>query len=81
MDGWHFATVPKKQSDIIRTKHKGMTKGWGSIPVTATIGKTSWKSSIFPERKSGTYLLPLKAKVRKAEGIFDGDTITLSLSI
>lgn len=82
MSAWHFASVPKKISEKIRKSRAGMKRrGWGSVPVTATIGETKWETSIFPDKKAGTYLLPLKASVRKKEGIFDKGTISLSLLI
>ncbi len=78
---WHFASIPKTVSEKMK-KHFGTSaKGWGSLPVDAKIGKTTWRTSIFPDKRSGTYLLPLKAEIRKKEEIFDGDTIRLSLSI
>lgn len=81
MAAWHFVNVDKKQSEIIKAKHATKRRGFGSVPVAVTIGKTTWKTSIFPDKQSGTYLLPLKAKVRSAEGIAEGDSITLQLTI
>ena len=81
MDGWHFVTVDKKSSAELKEKYGKGRPGFGSIPVEATIGKTTWKSSIFPDKRSGTYLLPLNAKVRKSEGIFAKDTVTFSFHI
>lgn len=78
---WHFFTVPKKESSEIKAKYGNLSKGWGSLPVSVSIGKTTWTTSIFPDSKSGTYILPLKAEVRKKEGIFDGDTYTVSFVI
>ena len=78
---WHFVHVDKKLSGELKEKHGKAKRGFGSIPVVATIGKTSWKTSIFPDKRSGTYLLPLKASVRRAEGIDADDTITFSLEI
>jgi hypothetical protein len=78
---WHFVNVDKKQSGELKEKYTKAKRGFGSIPVTATIGKTSWKTSIFPDKQSGTYLLPLKAQVRRAEAIASGDTITFTLEI
>ena len=81
MAGWHFLTIPKKKSLEI-TKLFGILKqGWGSLPVVATLGKTSWKTSIFPDKKRGAYLLPLKAEVRKKEGIKAGDTVACFVEI
>ena len=67
--GWHFATVPKKQSEHIRSRFSGAKRGWGSVPVRIRIGETEWETSLFPEGKSGTYLFAIKAGARKAEGI------------
>jgi hypothetical protein len=78
---WHFFTIPKKESGEIKTAYTGLTRGWGSLPVSVTIGKTNWETSIFPDSKSGTYILPLKAVVRKKEHLYEGDTCTVSIEI
>lgn len=79
--GWHFITVPKKESQEIKLAFAKKQKGWGSLPVLATIGKTAWKTSIFPDSKTNTYLLPLKADVRKKEKIFKNVLIRVLLQI
>jgi hypothetical protein len=81
MAGWHFVSIPKAQSAKIKALFGAMKRGWGSLPVVATIGKTSWKTSIFPDKKTGTYLLPLKSDVRKKEKISVGDLVILGLDI
>jgi hypothetical protein len=79
--GWHFVTLPAKDSAAIK-KAFGMTqRGWGSLPVTATVGKTSWKTSIFPDKKIGAYVLPLRADVRKKENIRPARVIAFSVQI
>ncbi len=78
---WHFAYVDKKQSAQIREEYSGPRRGFGAVRVRAKIGKTTWETSIFPDRRSGCYIVPLKAAIRRAEGIVQGDTITTSLSI
>jgi hypothetical protein len=78
---WHFANVPKKQSAEIRSRFGTTARGFGSIRVRVTIGDTQWDTSLFPDRKSGTYLLPIKAAARKAEGIAAGDRITAQVHI
>jgi len=80
MEAWHFVYVGKKESEEIKAKYGKIRRGFGSIPVLVTIGKTRWETSIFPE-KNGPYLLPLKAEVRKREGIRDGDDISFSMKI
>ena len=81
MVSWHFVTLPKKQSDTIKKTFGALKRGWGSLPITVTIGKTSWNTSIFPDKKAGSYLLPLKVDVRKKEGIHVGSMITFLLEI
>lgn len=77
---WHFIGVPQKESEDIK-RFSGVAKGWGSLPVSVTIGKTRWETSIFPDKKSGTYLLPLKAEVRKKESLFHGDEVSFVLRL
>ncbi len=78
---WHFISLPKELSARIRTQEKGRgRRGFGAAKVVAQIGKTSWETSIFPDSKTGTYLLPLKASVRKAEGVFVKDMVVVTLA-
>ena len=81
MAAWHFAGVSGKKADEIREKYGKNHKEFGSIPVEVTIGKTTWKTSIFRDNRSKSYLLPIKASVRKAEGVYDGDEITFILEL
>ena len=78
---WHFLSVPKKESAQIKKIFGALAGGWGSLPVDATIGKTNWKTSIFPDKKSATYILPLKSEVRKKEKIAEGDTAPCIIKI
>lgn len=78
---WHFASVPKKESKIIKDTFGKNAKGWGSIPVKVTIGKTAWRTSVFPDKKSETYILPIKAVVRMKESIQKGKTVTMTLEV
>lgn len=77
---WHFVTLDQKTAKAVKQTQEGKKRvGWGSVPVVATVGQTSWKTSVFPYAKVSSYLLPLKASVRKKEGIKVGDTINISL--
>lgn len=78
---WRFLGLPAKDATEIKEQYGKHAKGWRSLPVIVSIGSTTWETSIFPDKKSGTYLLPLKAAVRKAEGIADSATITCSLRL
>ncbi len=78
---WHFVTLPKKRADAIKMLYRKQRRGWGSLPVSVTLGSSTWKTSIFPDSKAGSYLLPLKAGIRKKEKIESGDTVALKLKI
>lgn len=78
---WHFVSIDKKQSAEIKELYGKQVRGFRSIPVMVKMGKSEWKTSIFPDSKSGMYLLPLKAKVRQAEGVFVGDVVKYSIEI
>ena len=76
---WHFVPLPADLADMIRELFGHLTAGWGSIRVRATIGATSWQTSIFPDKRRGTYILPLKAQVRRAEQVGEGDSVTIAI--
>ena len=77
---WVFLTVPEEISDDIddAVSTKG---GFGSVKVDATIGSTSWSTSLFPDTKAGAYILPVKKAVRAAESIDVGDRVGVELSV
>ncbi len=78
---WYFITLPKDESKQIKFFAGHTGSAFGSIRVTTTIGRTSWKTSIFTDNKAGAYLLPIKAEIRKKEKIKEGDTIAVTLEI
>lgn len=80
MAAWHFLTLPKKESDQIKALN-GPRRGWGSVRVKVTLGKTTWKTSIFPDKKAGAYLLPLRAEVRKKEKIQLRNTVSFLIEL
>ena len=61
-------------------KLEGISRGFGSLKVTATIGDSTWRTSVFPSREEG-WMLPVKAAVRKAEDIGEGDEVELVLEV
>lgn len=76
---WYFITVPEEQCRILQATSRFVTYGWGMIPVRACINATEWKTSLFP--KDGRYIVPVKASVRKAEGLDEGDSVTVRLEV
>ncbi len=79
---WHFLTIPPEEAIAIRLESaaSGVRRGFGSVRVEATINRVAWKTSIFPQ-KSGGYILPIKADVRRRAEIAAGDEVTVSLNL
>ena len=78
---WHFANLSAKQSAEIRRRFGATARGWGSIRVLIKIGETEWNTSLFPSNENKTYLFAIKASVRKAEDIDEGDRVTALVRI
>lgn len=79
---WHFVTLPPEEAGLIRMAlPRGRARGWGSVRIRAMIGGTSFSTSLFPDRKTGSFLLPVKAEVRAREGLASGHDVTVSLSL
>jgi hypothetical protein len=76
---YFFVTVPDEECLALKAASSFVTYGWGMIPVSVQIGETTWKTSLFP--KQGSYIVPLKDMVRKAENLAEGDTITIRLEV
>lgn len=76
---YHFITVPDDGCAELRAISSVVSYGWGMIPVRVRIGRTEWGTSLFP--KDGSYVVPIKDHVRRAEGLAEGDTATLELTI
>ena len=77
--GGHFVTLPASRAQQVKGMLANKRTAWGSVPVRATIGNTSWRTSVFPDRKSKSYVLPIKANVRREEGIVEGDRVRVDL--
>jgi hypothetical protein len=76
---YHFVSVPDDDAAELQAVAAHVTYGWGMIPVTAQVGETRWTTALFP--KDGTYAVPLRDAVRRAEGIEVGVEITLRLEV
>lgn len=76
---FHFVTVPDERSAAIESASPLVTYGWGMIPVVAQIGRTEWKTSLFP--KDGRYAVPVKVAIRRAEGLELGDVVAVHLHV
>jgi hypothetical protein len=79
-DGWYFVTLPDEHADDIRDVPSS-SGGFGSVRVRVTVGGSTWSTSVFPDSKRGSYLLPVKKAVRTAEGLVEGGDVPVVLDV
>ena len=82
---WHFVTIDGDAGEALSgtalmRRLEGASRGFGSLKVVATIGGSTFRTSVFPSQELG-WLLPVKASVRKAEGLGEGDAIEVVLEV
>ncbi|MBR7744123.1 DUF1905 domain-containing protein [Phycicoccus sp. BSK3Z-2] len=75
----HFVDLPEEESAAVQATSALTSYGWGCIPLAARIGRTDFTTALIP--RGERYALPLKAAVRRAEGIGVGDTVEVALSV
>jgi hypothetical protein len=75
----HFVRVPDEVADELADVAAAVTYGWGMVPVTVVVGRTTWTTSLWP--KDEGYVLPVKAAVRRAEGLELGDPVVVRLTV
>lgn len=84
---WHFLGIAGEPAEVLAAtalmrRLEGLGRGFGSLRVRATIGETTWTTSVFPHRSGkapAEWILPVKAEVRRAEGLAEGDEVVLTL--
>ena len=76
---WYFVTVPARQCRDLKAISGAVTYGWGMIPVHVRIGNSEWETSLWP--KDGRYIVPIKASIRKAEQLEEGDKPAIRLDV
>ena len=77
---WHFVTLPGDIADQIKFVRQKQP-GFGTIRVKVRVGATQWQTSLFPDKASNGFLLPIKAAVRKQENVAVGDTLSVSIVV
>lgn len=77
---WHFLDLPFEVTDEIEDL-VGPRGGFGSVRVEVTIGGSTWKTSVFPDSKRKTFILPVKKAVRTAEGLEEGSSCGVTLRL
>ncbi|MDI6100042.1 DUF1905 domain-containing protein [Actinoplanes sp. NEAU-A12] len=78
-DSWTFVSLPVAAAEEIRDRAGGLRRGFGSLRVRATVGRTSWTTSVFPDSARDSYVLPVKRAVRTAESLAAGDVAAVSV--
>ena len=79
--GWHFLTLPEELAAEISEETAPFRRGFGSVRITATVSGHHWSTSLFPDSRSGTYLLPVKKAIRTAAGLEAGDRVAVHLEV
>lgn len=78
---WFFVSLPEALADEVAEVAEARAGAFGSVRVEVTVGSTTWRTSLFPDRSHGTYLLPVKKPVRRAEGLEAGDDVHVHLRL
>lgn len=78
---WHFVSLPTDISDEIADLMEGRLRGFGSVRVEVTSKDCTWRTSVFPQKESGTYILPLKKQIREQLQCSEGQSVTIALRI
>lgn len=76
---WHFVSIPAEHVDDVADSARRLSYGWGCLPVSARVGETEFTTALIP--KDGTYLVPLKADVRRRERLEVGDQVAVRVQI
>lgn len=71
--GWAYVAVPPKYTKGLKERRRA----WGMYPITAHVGKTSWKTKLMM-KKGGDFFVAFKASVREKEKITVGDSVAVS---
>lgn len=77
---WCFVTLPLDVAEEVRLV-SGPPRGFGSVRVEVTVGSTTWRTSVFPDKRSGSFFLPVKKDVRRAESLEVGESVAVRLAV
>jgi hypothetical protein len=83
---WHFFTVPSPVAEeldataLMRRLESGRRAGFGSVKLAVRIGASEWSTSAFPIGGKG-WSIPVSARIRKAEGLVEGDLLEITLTV
>lgn len=78
--GWHFVTLPPEVAAEVRDSVPPR-RGFGSVRVSVAIGESRWDTSLFPDSTSSSFVLPVKAAVRRANDLLPGDRVRVTVTL
>ncbi len=78
---WYFVTLPKNIAEEIKFLFSSQSRGWGSFPVKVIVGESEWRTSIFPDKSSNSYFLPIKKSVRLAEDLSINEIVEVEINM
>lgn len=78
---WVFLSLPFPVADEVDDLTRGRQGGFGSVRVEVTLGPTTWRTSLFPDKRAETYVLPVKKAVRAAADVAVGDVVHVRLRL
>lgn len=78
---WHFVTLPTHVADEIADLTAANQRDFGSVGVEATVGGTTWNTSIFLDAKAKSYVLPVKKAVRSSEDLSEGAELEVTIDV
>lgn len=73
-----YVPTPEAVSVELRERPE-LSYGWGCIAAQARIGETEFTTSLMP--RQGTYLVPVKVAVQRAEGVELGDVVDVRIRV
>ncbi len=80
-DTWTFVSLPTDIADEVDELTAPFSRGFGSVRVQVTVGGSVWRTSLFPSKAEGTYVLPIKKAVRRAERLATGDAARVRIEL
>jgi hypothetical protein len=78
---WYFVTLPFPVADDVEERFGSTAGGFGSVRVRVRIGASEWTTSLFPDAKRKSYVLPVKKAIRTAEHLADGTPVYVTLDV
>jgi hypothetical protein len=80
-DTWTFVSLPADLADDVLDRAGPVSRGFGSLRVEVAVGGTVWRTSIFPDSRARTYVLPVKRAIREAESLAPGDRVSVTVRL